>query len=79
MKVIEQYFNAMLFIIKYKSTKSPIRINILFSQRDFSFLAMMDHPPIPVSELAKHNNNLKADNNNKFSQEYKVGNQCIYW
>ncbi|XP_020616069.1 receptor-type tyrosine-protein phosphatase delta-like [Orbicella faveolata] len=33
--------------------------------------AMMDHPPIPVSELAKHNSNLKADNNNKFSQEYK--------
>lgn len=36
------------------------------------FTAMMDHPPIPVSELLDHNNGLKAERNSKFLQEYEV-------
>lgn len=36
------------------------------------FTAMMDHPPIPVSELLNHNNGLKAERNSKFLQEYEV-------
>lgn len=33
--------------------------------------AMMDHPPIPVSELLNHNNSLKAERNSKFLHEYE--------
>ncbi|XP_022803027.1 tyrosine-protein phosphatase Lar-like [Stylophora pistillata] len=32
---------------------------------------MMDHPPIPVSDLLNHNNSLKAEKNSKFLQEYE--------
>ncbi|XP_067118377.1 tyrosine-protein phosphatase Lar-like isoform X6 [Centruroides vittatus] len=33
--------------------------------------AMMNHPPIPVTELANHIERLKANENLKFSQEYE--------
>ena len=33
---------------------------------------MMDHPPIPVGELSERINDMKAENNSKFSQEYEV-------
>src|SRR6266487_3210976 len=33
--------------------------------------AMMNHPPIPVTELANHIERLKANDNMKFSQEYE--------
>ena len=39
----------------------------------------MDHPPIPVSELAKHINNLKADNNHKVTQEYMVSTSICHF
>lgn len=33
---------------------------------------MMNHPPIPISELAEHTELLKANDNLKLSQEYEV-------
>lgn len=33
---------------------------------------MMNHPPIPISELAEHTDLLKANDNLKLSQEYEV-------
>lgn len=33
---------------------------------------MKDHPPIPVTDLQERIDQLKADHNNKFSQEYEV-------
>ncbi|XP_022247937.1 tyrosine-protein phosphatase Lar-like isoform X3 [Limulus polyphemus] len=33
--------------------------------------AMINHPPIPVTELANHIERLKANDNQKFSQEYE--------
>ena len=32
----------------------------------------MNHPPIPISELAEHTDLLKANDNLKLSQEYEV-------
>ena len=32
---------------------------------------MLNHPPIPVTELANHMDRLKANENMKFSQEYE--------
>lgn len=34
---------------------------------------MMNHPPIPITELAEHTELLKANDNLKLSQEYEVG------
>ncbi|KAJ7372548.1 hypothetical protein OS493_019057 [Desmophyllum pertusum] len=59
---------------KSKSTdddKSEPSDPVEMKRMTFQTPAMMDHPPIPVSELFNHNNNLKADNNSKFSQEYE--------
>lgn len=33
---------------------------------------MMNHPPIPITELAEHTELLKANDNLKLSQEYEV-------
>ncbi|XP_041360358.1 tyrosine-protein phosphatase Lar-like isoform X2 [Gigantopelta aegis] len=33
--------------------------------------AMISHPPIPIERLAEHIDNLKANDNHKFSQEYE--------
>lgn len=35
-------------------------------------VGMMNHPPIPVTELAEHTELLKANDNLKLSQEYEV-------
>ena len=43
----------------------------------FQTPAMMDHPPIPVDELFNRINDLKAENNSKFSQEYEVHSEAI--
>ncbi len=32
---------------------------------------MMSHPPIPIHDLAAHIEDLKANDNMKFSQEYE--------
>ena len=32
---------------------------------------MMSHPPIPIHDLAAHIDDLKANDNMKFSQEYE--------
>uniref|UniRef100_A0A665WZA3 protein-tyrosine-phosphatase n=1 Tax=Echeneis naucrates TaxID=173247 RepID=A0A665WZA3_ECHNA len=37
----------------------------------FDYLRMMSHPPIPISELAKHIELLKANDNLSLSQEYE--------
>lgn len=37
----------------------------------------MNHPPIPISELAEHTELLKANDNLKLSQEYEVGGPTI--
>lgn len=34
--------------------------------------AMINHPPIPITELGNHIEMLKANDNLKFSQEYEV-------
>lgn len=33
---------------------------------------MKDHPPIPVADLQERIDELKADHNTKFTQEYEV-------
>jgi hypothetical protein len=41
---------------------------------------MMSHPPIPVHDLAAHIDDLKSNDNMKFSQEYESiepGNGCL--
>ncbi|CRK99959.1 CLUMA_CG013255, isoform B [Clunio marinus] len=38
---------------------------------NFQTPGMIHHPPIPISELANHIERLKANGNNKFSQEYE--------
>lgn len=38
----------------------------------FRWAGMMNHPPIPISELAEHTELLKANDNLKLSQEYEV-------
>lgn len=35
-------------------------------------VGMMNHPPIPITELAEHTELLKANDNLKLSQEYEV-------
>ena len=35
------------------------------------FLGMMSHPPIPIMDLAAHIDDLKVDDNLKFSSEYE--------
>lgn len=37
----------------------------------------MNHPPIPISELAEHTELLKANDNLKLSQEYEVSGPKI--
>ncbi|CAG5864127.1 unnamed protein product, partial [Menidia menidia] len=41
------------------------------SEADFDYERMMNHPPIPISELAEHTELLKANDNLKLSQEYE--------
>jgi hypothetical protein len=36
-----------------------------------SSVGMMSHPPIPIHDLAAHIDDLKANDNMKFSQEYE--------
>lgn len=38
---------------------------------------MMNHPPIPISELAEHTELLKANDNLKLSQEYEVSRNKV--
>ena len=38
---------------------------------NFQTPGMISHPPIPVNELALHIDDLKANDNMKFSQEYE--------
>lgn len=43
---------------------------------------MMNHPPIPISELAEHTELLKANDNLKLSQEYEVWHilqKILFW
>lgn len=40
--------------------------------------AMINHPPIPITELGNHIEMLKANDNMKFSQEYEVLIAFIY-
>uniref|UniRef100_A0A8D3EAA9 Receptor-type tyrosine-protein phosphatase S n=1 Tax=Scophthalmus maximus TaxID=52904 RepID=A0A8D3EAA9_SCOMX len=42
---------------------------------NFQTPGMASHPPIPVMDLADHQERLKANDNLKFSQEYEVGGQ----
>ncbi|KAA8589472.1 hypothetical protein FQN60_012837 [Etheostoma spectabile] len=42
------------------------------SDADFDYESMMNHPPIPISELAEHTELLKANDNLKLSQEYET-------
>lgn len=39
---------------------------------NFQTPGMMSHPPIPITALADHIERLKANDNQKFSQEYEV-------
>ncbi|KAJ8356844.1 hypothetical protein SKAU_G00196380 [Synaphobranchus kaupii] len=41
------------------------------SEPGFDYESMMNHPPIPISELAEHTELLKANDNLKLSQEYE--------
>ncbi|XP_036409910.1 receptor-type tyrosine-protein phosphatase S-like isoform X26 [Megalops cyprinoides] len=41
------------------------------SEADFAYESMMNHPPIPISELPEHTELLKANDNLKLSQEYE--------
>ncbi|XP_056614604.1 receptor-type tyrosine-protein phosphatase S isoform X9 [Triplophysa dalaica] len=41
------------------------------SEPSFDYESMMNHPPIPISELAEHTELLKANDNLKLSQEYE--------
>ncbi|XP_054646800.1 receptor-type tyrosine-protein phosphatase S isoform X8 [Dunckerocampus dactyliophorus] len=41
------------------------------SAADIDYESMMNHPPIPISELAEHTELLKANDNLKLSQEYE--------
>ncbi|XP_061093976.1 receptor-type tyrosine-protein phosphatase S-like isoform X2 [Conger conger] len=41
------------------------------SEADFDYESMMNHPPIPIAELAEHTEVLKANDNLKLSQEYE--------
>ncbi|XP_016897893.1 receptor-type tyrosine-protein phosphatase S isoform X5 [Cynoglossus semilaevis] len=41
------------------------------SDAEFDYESMMNHPPIPISELAEHTELLKANDNLKLSQEYE--------
>nr|XP_023961508.1 receptor-type tyrosine-protein phosphatase S isoform X15 [Chrysemys picta bellii] len=41
------------------------------SDPEFDFESMLNHPPIPISELAEHTEHLKANDNLKLSQEYE--------
>ena len=43
----------------------------------FQTPAMKDHPPITVDELFYRIDDLKAENNSKFSQEYEVLSEAI--
>ncbi|XP_072516040.1 receptor-type tyrosine-protein phosphatase S isoform X4 [Salminus brasiliensis] len=41
------------------------------SEAAFDYESMMNHPPIPITELAEHTELLKANDNLKLSQEYE--------
>ncbi|XP_037401432.1 receptor-type tyrosine-protein phosphatase S isoform X19 [Pygocentrus nattereri] len=41
------------------------------SEAAFDYESMMNHPPIPIAELAEHTELLKANDNLKLSQEYE--------
>ncbi|KAF7236658.1 Receptor-type tyrosine-protein phosphatase S [Varanus komodoensis] len=41
------------------------------SDPEFDLETMLNHPPIPISELADHTDHLKANDNLKLSQEYE--------
>lgn len=41
------------------------------SDPEFDLESMLNHPPIPISELADHTEHLKANDNLKLSQEYE--------
>lgn len=59
-------------------TPLNVRFVCRFAQDVFSSLVffrragMMNHPPIPITELAEHTELLKANDNLKLSQEYEV-------
>jgi len=38
----------------------------------FKTAAMVAHPPVPMSQLAQHIENLRSDDNLRFSQEYEA-------
>ncbi|XP_017268862.1 receptor-type tyrosine-protein phosphatase S isoform X17 [Kryptolebias marmoratus] len=48
------------------------------SEADFDYESMMNHPPIPISELAEHTELLKANDNLKLSQEYEESTSGPY-
>ncbi|XP_041435756.1 receptor-type tyrosine-protein phosphatase S isoform X9 [Xenopus laevis] len=41
------------------------------SDHEFDFESMLNHPPIPIADLAEHTEHLKANDNLKLSQEYE--------
>ncbi|XP_043910010.1 receptor-type tyrosine-protein phosphatase S-like isoform X21 [Protopterus annectens] len=41
------------------------------SELEFDFESMLNHPPIPITELCEHTEHLKANDNLKLSQEYE--------
>lgn len=45
---------------------------------NFQTPGMISHPPIPISQLAEHIERLKANDNQKFSQEYEVCEKWLY-
>lgn len=67
---------------KRRQTSAPHTVNralgpSLCSRRLSSLVSsrragMMNHPPIPITELAEHTELLKANDNLKLSQEYEV-------
>ncbi|KAK1805896.1 hypothetical protein P4O66_012947 [Electrophorus voltai] len=48
-------------------------LNSPLTEASFDSESMMNHPPIPITELAEHTDLLKANDNLKLSQEYEVG------
>lgn len=53
-------------------TNKPSFLSSGISLSIFWRAGMMNHPPIPISELAEHTELLKANDNLKLSQEYEV-------
>uniref|UniRef100_A0A3Q1CN66 protein-tyrosine-phosphatase n=1 Tax=Amphiprion ocellaris TaxID=80972 RepID=A0A3Q1CN66_AMPOC len=49
----------------------PVEMRRINFQTPAFLFSMMNHPPIPISELAEHTELLKANDNLKLSQEYE--------